>query len=163
MPNLPGVWLDTERGIRRAQITELGAAKGEPKEMDPLRMDNSWKTAVQECTSLHLWAGVMLSVSDWLHHVYEEGSDHAKVGQSKPASPSPAQHVNLDKIEKPEWVWEVPDLSEGSDWHKKQMQSLHLAVKDLTNSEHWLEEGTKALQRHRNNYGITGPKELQLL
>jgi hypothetical protein len=119
MPDLPSVWLDTERGIRRAQLTELGAAKGVPKEMDPLRVDNSWKTAVQECTSLHLWAGVVLSVSDWLHQVYEDGSDHAELAPIKTVPQTPAPHVNLDRIDKPEWAWEVPDLSEGSNWYKE--------------------------------------------
>jgi hypothetical protein len=62
-----------------------------------------------------------------------------------------------------DWSWETPDLREDGDWYKARVQSLKAAIAELPSVPNLFEEGLKVLRIHRQNYGIEGPKELQLI
>ena len=48
--------------------------------------------------------------------------------------------------------WEVPDLSEGSEWHQARVWSLRHAILNLPDQAKHLEYRLQALARHRTNY-----------
>jgi hypothetical protein len=69
MPDQPGCWINSERGVRRLQSQELAKAKGVPSEWitggsgssRPLK-----SVDVGLCTGIHIWTAVMDSTLEWL-------------------------------------------------------------------------------------------------
>ena len=198
MPDRPGCWINSERGIRRLQSQELAKAKGVP---------NEWITGVSgssrplknvevgPCTGIHIWTAVMDATLNWLTRKkkwlkWMEKDEGTQVSTNDPSSnlntkssspenvtptetaasssdPSPeASSTTTGKSEAnedEEWTWEAPDLLPGSAWYCERVTSLRRAVKGLSESARYYNEGLEALRIHRENYSESGPKRLQLL
>jgi hypothetical protein len=171
MPDRPHSWIRSERGIRRLQHQELAKGKGVPSDWmvgegtsQPLR-----EYSVKHSSCLHLWTTVLDAVAAWNRRRFE--NNHVS-GSHTPSTTSlpPAVGVQADTFanakavhEIDPWTWDVPDLSEGSQWYQERLRNLQQAVTDLPDGEIHFINGLEALRIHRDNYSMHGPKKLQIL
>jgi hypothetical protein len=107
LPDSVGVYIQTERGVRRLQMAELAKAKGVPS--DWLRQGHLTLRAVNNMTDVHLWTAISASLHRAREHHLSPEDD------SKQSPPSP--QVCFDDSDVGEWEWELPDLSAGGEWH----------------------------------------------
>ena len=180
MPDRVGSWINTEKGIRRLQPDELGKAMGVPSE---------WKTRerkfkvsnVEGVTDIHIWTAICDTLSVWL-------TTNDENDQSIPLRERRALHEEVDRkpmgavrraadigeLERPssptsvleaemEWNYELPDLSEGSDFYNDRVENLKRVIAGREDEAELLQEGLEALKIHRENYTEAGPKYLQVL
>ena len=152
MPNKIGSIIKTDSGYRQLLRADLARAKGYWREFtSPPEHDALWELV----PPLHL----MVAVGDTL--VYTRN------GETRPTSPSSDQtqsnpSTRKTKSEK-DWTFQMPDLTEGGQWHKQRVTNLRSAAKNFGNQKLLVKEGLEALRRHRKNYGPDGAKHLQLL
>ena len=167
MPDSLDSWVKVEKGVRRLQPEELAKAKGMPKEWQPTsrKKRTVWRTIVSLITVVHLWTAAMDPLGHWLRsrtclETPKVASENIWPTKGKCKSPAsigwndPATNTS---------EWEVPDLSEGSDWYQARVASLRQAILTLPDYAKHLEDGLQALARHRTNYTSNGPQQLQLL
>jgi hypothetical protein len=153
MPDTMGVWLDCEKGVRRAQAEELSKVKGISSSWKPQanKLQLQWKWAISNSTCSHLWTVVLDTISDLLHlcrtTVTEETCEVPPREESKVSTTEPESR---DK-----WSWGEPDLSKGSLWYWGRIRSLKKAIQTagLTNESHWISKGNNALAQHHTNRG----------
>ena len=81
---------------------------------------------------------------------------------SRPGSAS-LEHPEVASPTPEHWEWDIPDLQEGSPFHKAQLKRLKEVVQLLGGPEVWLQEGLTILEWHRSNYGAAGPTHLTVL
>ncbi len=192
MPDLPGCWIASERGIRRLQSQELAKAKGVPNEWITGGSGTSrplTSVEVRNCTGIHVWTAAMDATLNWVGRkqkwLNRKASEPSAVPPTKAeTSPDPRHEADVSpnkapgpcalpsagsssRAEEPgpddEWTWEVPDLRPGSSWHCERVTSLKRATHGLPEAARFYDEGLEALRIHRGNYTPAGPQRLQLL
>jgi hypothetical protein len=139
MPDLPGCWIQSERGIRCLQTQELAKGKGVPGDWfknGPGGSSSLLKdAAVRSSTGIHIWTAALDDTLEWLNS--KEAGCPKDQTQQQPTSPESKQDPKEpsratetyqqdskksnptsepDKFtEGKEWTWEAPDLQPGSD------------------------------------------------
>ena len=75
----------------------------------------------------------------------------------------PPKASTQDQATPTTWTFKIPNLSHGSPWYNQRVRNLKKAARKFENRDKLIREGLLALRRHRQNYGPSGPKHLQLL
>ena len=152
MPNRVGAVIRTEDGCRKLLKTDLARAKGYWREFtSPPGSNDLWELV----PPLHL----IVAVGDTLVYTRSNGIKPTPSSSGQAQSRPSAGTTHLER----NWSFQMPDLSEGGEWHKQRVRNLRSAAKNFDNQKHLVREGLKALRRHRRNYGPEGPEYLQLL
>ena len=181
MPDRLGCWVDTERGPRRIQPSELAKAKGLPSEWRNKKMDLNGQHFKTD-TCIHIWTVVCDALGPWLKGEREEKeaprpaankpcskqdpgtrgrTTSRKKRDSKNRTPSPTSIMEAE--DKKIWNYELPDLAEGGSWHQKRVANLKAVILGRPDEAELYLEGLEALAIHRQNYTEEGPKYLQVL
>lgn len=150
LPNSVGALIETSKGVRSLQATELGRAKGIPSTWDLQGRHDD----LTRLTGQHLW----VAVSDALFKDAEMSQ-----GTRAPSMSSREEPVTDQLDDDLEWEWELPDLSEGGEWYQERVTNLERAIQGRADHQQLRAEGLAALAQHRRNYGPEGIDRLQLL
>jgi hypothetical protein len=161
MPDDLSAYIHVRGRCRRLQSEELAKAKGSPSEWNAKPVRKVPATPASLCTSLHLWAAVGDSVAVWcnLPPPFLTKAAVTPKDRQAPATLGPTTAMDQDEFV----AWTLPDLSLGGSWYLERMASLKIAVSGLPDEAHWLVDGQRALDTHRQNYTAAGPLCLQLL
>ena len=145
-----------KRRIRRLQTAELAKAKGLPSSWGDL--DRIPISELERMPGIHTVAAIGEAIFP-LFQPSADSFDAEDGGDSPPIPPAPID----GQEEEEEWTWELPDLSPESEWTKQREANLRSAISGRPNEQKLWEEGRQMLERHRQNYGPDGPKQLQIL
>ena len=157
LPDSTDSWIDTEKGVRRIQISELAKAKGLPSEWTT-KATRLPPKMVGASVSVHSWAPVCDSIYTWLTAEEEESMTTPRQAPSSLPS-DPDEH----DVPPPPWEYEMEDLSPNGEWYQDRIRSLKQAIQGRPDAPQLLAEGMEALDIHRGNYTEEGPKYLQIL
>ena len=150
MPEQAGAWIRTEKGVRRVSLDETSRGLGLPKEM-----------------VVHLTPSLLRNTTSLFHFEYLSPSLVSPVAEPlfKANLHSPDDLEATKSQSRPVFLWNPPDLSEGSTWYNDRVHSLRVAVSTLPDAATAFDDGLELLRIHRGNYTATGPapKRLQLL
>jgi hypothetical protein len=164
MPHAIGSWIaDGTKGVRRLQIMEVAKGKGLPSEWLTKGAVIEAKVIVQE-TCLHIWTAVCDTLGQWLKsHSHTHSPLTVAMRAGDPTLPPLSALPTKDALPPPTWDYQVPDLSEGGEWHRARLAKLSELIQYREDWNQLWEEGVEALKIHRENYTPAGPKYLQVL
>jgi hypothetical protein len=121
MPDEVSSWVQTVKGTRRLQYSELAKAKGITEATKDLT-SNGARAAIRDGTCIHVWTAALDTIADWLR------TDPQMAGPTTPSqTPPKTNHSSTETESKPDtwhdedpadaeetWEWQAPDLSENS-------------------------------------------------
>ena len=163
IPSRPGLFIETEKGIRRVLLEEFVRGLGLPK--STLEMPHAaLKALAGHSTSLFHWE----YLSTCLLELVQNSPQKQATSLTGPSLNSKTPKARVETkllLASPEFKWKPPDLSVGSPWYQDQVESLKQAAATFENPEEVYREGIEILEVVRRNYSDTGPepKKLQIV
>jgi hypothetical protein len=169
MPDAVNIGVRSERGVRRLLTEELAKAKGIPSTWMKKGLKVKAPTITQSAC-LHLWTAAMDAARNWWNNdsilpelIPRTSSSEDSVDSDDSSSNDDSLDSEDSSDENDDWLWETPDLSEGSAWNLERLHNLKIAICDDPRKNELWEAGLEILKRHRSNYGAEGPQCLQLI
>jgi hypothetical protein len=151
----PDAIIPTPKGLRRLELDEWMKIKGLPPD---LAVTKAELRNLVRMPGVQEWS----AVGDRLMEL-DLSTKLPFPTASLPETPeAPTSVFDFPEPEGP-WSWEVPDLSEGSQFFEARLARLHEVVAELHGPDAWITDGLIELEKHRTNYGITGPQNLAIL